>query len=420
MSRQTNKSDPGRRHPVMGGEVESPTLVMSNSKRRQPLNLSSSPNSPETRRRNAATATTSDAVEKENRDWEYVDSKKEQKKNEIHPFFNIKKLESSRAARESISKIPVATSPQKITAVDPPDNKSQVIDAAQKRRKRTHNPQGQVLPIAAPVLARQNPVTDFETFVALWDGRRLPSWQGAAISDRLLESSFRRLAPDPKTAYVELINYHLATVENFGGIDTFYDSDKPDRLFQWSWHVWHRVILGICDNIKKCGDTLDQQNCWFSSAHLNKSDRSTARPKYNFQPGDVRMVDHPHNAYKDKFVYLADQRIKEVQEVVARLICAIVHGPPPPGRNQASHLCHNVPQICVNPAHIIWEAPADNLRRNWCVFAAAGFCPHTPKCVFTTKDGVYMPHRNHLHYKGGPICDCEAVDCWGVPSDISC
>ena len=44
-----------------------------------------------------------------------------------------------------------------------------------------------------------------------------------------------------------------------------------------------------------------------------------------------------------------------------RLAAERMHGPPAPGLT-ASHLCqHN--RRCINPAHLCWESPADNIAR---------------------------------------------------------
>jgi hypothetical protein len=45
---------------------------------------------------------------------------------------------------------------------------------------------------------------------------------------------------------------------------------------------------------------------------------------------------------------------------VHRLVCEEIHGPAPDGA-QGSHLCHT--PACVNPAHLIWESPKENMAR---------------------------------------------------------
>ena len=52
-----------------------------------------------------------------------------------------------------------------------------------------------------------------------------------------------------------------------------------------------------------------------------------ARPKYNFQVANVRKVDYTYNEFKNRFVYLHDQRFSEVQEPVARLVYAAFYSP---------------------------------------------------------------------------------------------
>ncbi len=49
-----------------------------------------------------------------------------------------------------------------------------------------------------------------------------------------------------------------------------------------------------------------------------------------------------------------------VMKLHARVVKELVHGPPPPGRPQLRHLCHNA--MCVNPWHTVWGTQKENMQ----------------------------------------------------------
>ena len=46
------------------------------------------------------------------------------------------------------------------------------------------------------------------------------------------------------------------------------------------------------------------------------------------------------------------------KEYAHRLVCFLFNGPPPDGKGQVSHRCHN--KECLNPSHLVWASSQDN------------------------------------------------------------
>lgn len=44
----------------------------------------------------------------------------------------------------------------------------------------------------------------------------------------------------------------------------------------------------------------------------------------------------------------------------SRVICEIIHGPPPTPEHHAAHNCGMGHKACVNPKHIVWKTPSAN------------------------------------------------------------
>lgn len=47
-----------------------------------------------------------------------------------------------------------------------------------------------------------------------------------------------------------------------------------------------------------------------------------------------------------------------------RAVCELYHGPPPTPEHEAGHIClGGENSLCVNPAHVEWQSPEENYRR---------------------------------------------------------
>ena len=61
-----------------------------------------------------------------------------------------------------------------------------------------------------------------------------------------------------------------------------------------------------------------------------------------------------------------------------RMVCFIIHGPPPGSQGDAAHSCHGAPDCC-NPAHIGWATPSENRGAHRVQAAAARAAANTAR-----------------------------------------
>lgn len=47
-------------------------------------------------------------------------------------------------------------------------------------------------------------------------------------------------------------------------------------------------------------------------------------------------------------------------QIVSRMVCEVVNGPPPEPRYEAAHLCGNGRGGCVTKRHLVWKTPSEN------------------------------------------------------------
>lgn len=50
------------------------------------------------------------------------------------------------------------------------------------------------------------------------------------------------------------------------------------------------------------------------------------------------------------------------QHNACRVMCEVIHGPPPFEGAEASHLCDDN-WLCISPDHLVWETKQENLKR---------------------------------------------------------
>lgn len=247
---------------------------------------------------------------------------------------------------------------------------------------------------------REDPIQAYNLFFRhLYPGH--VDWNHVLPGDQRLEKKYSRLSVSQRQIYFILLRLLQSYVLQHIGADSF---DDCSRQWRWNWPTWHSVIFKLVESVK---DTVRGENgCWFSSLSTDLG----GRPKLPIRPGQIeRRPDGNHSRRNVFDYYRAADQSRTLETTAARTMAVLRLGVPPDPRLQASHLCHNFPQTCVNPRHVVWESDCINKSRNLCVMGNVVSCFHrAEKCIFTDVDGHWLPHRNQ-DFRSIP-CDCT-VDC---------
>lgn len=109
-----------------------------------------------------------------------------------------------------------------------------------------------------------------------------------------------------------------------------------------SKHYWRLKKYGSAETLKKAspGDRAE----WIS-AHVGHNGRDCLIFPFGIPSANSRG----RATYKGR-VYIA-----------SRLMCILAHGKPPSKRHLAAHRCGNGHDNCVNPQHLYWATPKQNM-----------------------------------------------------------
>jgi Zinc-binding loop region of homing endonuclease len=224
------------------------------------------------------------------------------------------------------------------------------------------------------------------------------NWCGLSKGDQSLQKEIQGLNPEQSEIYHRLIELLRLYVDRTCGVMGFNDTST---LYIWNWPTWHKAIIQVARGF--VGPSCGENDCWFVKMGTDKSGRPsvTVRPSRTEVRWDVAF----HRGLHHRYTVEGGARITTS---TARLVGVLLHEAPPSDKYQASHLCHNSPQICINPRHLRWEVDKVNKGRNSCTYGAVMYCPHEVKCVYTNLAGRFLPHRNLIDHAE---CDCEGVAC---------
>lgn len=237
-----------------------------------------------------------------------------------------------------------------------------------------------------------------------WLTPPVPAWERLSQGDQALQKRWQRLTAGQRDTYWILVDLLHGYVGGTVGEEDFDDVMTP---WVWNWATWHRVILKIAGSMPT--RNLQSNTCWMSTLSTDRGGHC----KLSVRPGRIEKRSDGNHSRRNIWDFYIVEGAASLETTTGRLITLLAHGPPTDTGAQASHLCHNEPQQCTNPGHLIWEDDGTNKSRNRCVFGAGFLCPHQPKCVWTDTTGRFLPHRNCTEWQA--TCDskgaCEG-DCW--------
>lgn len=81
-------------------------------------------------------------------------------------------------------------------------------------------------------------------------------------------------------------------------------------------------------------------------------------PQYK---GDECLI-WPHKRSPSGYGRLRDPSDRSKWMVASRVVCEIVHGPPPTPKHECAHSCGNGHLGCVTPRHLSWKTRTENER----------------------------------------------------------
>lgn len=242
-----------------------------------------------------------------------------------------------------------------------------------------------------------DPITEYQLSLRYLN-RDSINWEQLSVGDQRLQLKVKALTPSQLDIYHHLIELLRQYVDRTCGAAGFNDTST---LYIWNWPTWHKAILQLANSI--VGHYSGMDDCWFSRLGSDRNGRSciTVRPSRTEKRWDVAF-------YKGEWLHYIVEGGTHITTSGARFIGVLFNGVPPTEDIQCSHLCHNNPQNCINPRHSRWETDRINKGRNYCTYGSGMYCPHQLKCVYSSLEGRFLPHRNLSYWA---ICDCEGMNC---------
>jgi len=234
------------------------------------------------------------------------------------------------------------------------------------------------------------------------------------LPDRTVLREMLKSSSNQQFVYLRLWTLLQSFVNDLGGPEEMH---KPGVLLgRWNWPTWHyNIIRRVVRSIVNAHPITDD-DCWFSDLAYDPK----GRPKLSVLPGvyEIRVGRSLSTNDKEAFFLIEDDSdFPRHDTSAARVMTTLIRGLPSDTKLEASHLCWNNPQFCINPHHTVWETKLQNAARKTCVGGTWEFCLHDPKCLWTDAEGRYLPCRNKNLLNG--VCSCEDKKCLG-PTQKPC
>jgi len=215
-------------------------------------------------------------------------------------------------------------------------------------------------------------------------------------SDYLRRATFQKLTAPERALWYELFSLLKAYIARL----RLASWNHPSKKWVWTWPIWARILDTLAARIRAPGSNRDCMLAHTASgpSRLFFGLDNSGYPKINIRPGTIMRRTGTGNRKYDSGAWDYFITHKSCDTSAGRVMAVLGTQRLPLRGEQASHLCYRVPSICLRPSHFVWEQDVDNKRRNFFVAGIAAFDPSTPRGIYTSAEGVYLPCRNDEHW----------------------
>lgn len=156
--------------------------------------------------------------------------------------------------------------------------------------------------------------------------------------------------------------------------------------------TWTKLFAELKERIVRYHRPQSRNDCWYI---MVKQDETSGYPKWNIA---AHGRDNRHLVHRILHFVQNPGSLETVRKT----------------GHQVAHRCgrgrvnkdDERRLACINPFHTTLASQRVNLDHNGCRRSAAAWCPHRPRCIFTSRSGEYQPCRNETPTLEYP-CHCE-------------
>lgn len=197
---------------------------------------------------------------------------------------------------------------------------------------------------------------------------------------KALKKSVNSLSQKKFTCFVILVKHiwnYIDNVEVGKWVGFFKKNINAYSLFNFA--------LNACDHIKE-HITMMTKDCWLYSGTI----KDDGYVQVHFH--ELELSFKPTQGYR--YFSLPGGFNKPI--FIHKWVCSLLYDGLQYCKTdiQAAHRCRNT--SCFSPFHLKKATDVENKNDIGCRFGCAHYCPHEPKCIWTSVNGIWYLCRNNL------------------------